>query len=125
MFLAIQFLWVTGITLAKLGILLFYLRIFVLRRDRIAAQALVGVTACWWLTGFVSFFSTCQPFSYNWNSNQEGNCDARLNLWVSVAAAHMIIEIIILSLPLPMVWKLQLPLRRKLGISVLFALGIL
>lgn len=86
---------------------------------------MIGLTTSWWLASLLGFFFSCQPFSYNWNSNQEGHCHDKLKFWTAVAAAHMVIEIIILLLPLPMVWKLQLPLRRKFGLSVLFALGIL
>lgn len=111
-----------GITLAKLGILLFYLRIFTPGRDRIVAQAMIGVTACWWLAGLLGWLLACHPFR---NRNQIDNCHAGLSFWTAVAAAHMVIEIIILLLPLPTVWELRLPLRKKLGLSVLFALGIL
>lgn len=86
---------------------------------------MMAVAACWWLAGLIAFIFSCQPFSYNWNHDQEGDCDSKLNFWISVAVAHMGTEIMILLLPLPMVWTLQLPLRRKIGLSFLFALGIL
>lgn len=85
----------------------------------------MAVAVCWWIAGIFAFLFSCQPLSYNWNVDQEGHCISKVDFWIAIAVAHMGTEIVILLLPLPMVWKLQLPLSRKIEVSFMFALGIL
>ncbi|KAL2058708.1 hypothetical protein ABVK25_001438 [Lepraria finkii] len=36
----------------------------------------------------------------------------------------MALDLVIVALPLPTIWTLQMPLRRKIGVSFLFSLGL-
>lgn len=123
--IATEFCWYTSTTLVQIGILLFYLRLFTFQRERIAAYVMMGVVACWWLGGVFGIVGICRPFSYNWNQNQEGSCGPRIEFWLATAILHVVIDITILSLPLPTVWKLQVPLTTKMALSAMFCLGFL
>lgn len=43
---------------------------------------------------------------------------------MAAAAINMVLDVVIVLLPLPIVWRLQMPTQRKLGITVTFALGL-
>lgn len=111
--------------LVQMAILLFYLRIFVFQMDRLAAYIMMGVVLCWWFASLLGTFLICKPISYSWNRDQNGSCGSVIELWTATSISHIIIDIMILSLPLPMVWKLQLPFLTKVGLSAIFGLGFL
>lgn len=123
--LASQFAWSMSVALVKLGILLFYLRIFTMKRDRVATFIMMGVAVCWILSALLGAFFQCRPFSFTWNQNQEGNCNARVSFWVAIGISHIVTDVLILLLPVHMVWKLQVPLNTKIGLYILFGLGSL
>lgn len=68
----------------------------------------------------------CQPFAYNWDKTipggRCGNADAA---YISIAALDIAGDAMIILLPMPMVWKLNISLSNKLGLSFLFALAFL
>ncbi|RYP20630.1 hypothetical protein DL765_002701 [Monosporascus sp. GIB2] len=67
----------------------------------------------------------CNPREKYWNPLVEGKClDANATAF-SAPIVNLAFDIIALVLPQKVIWNLHLPLRKKLGVSVLFALGIL
>lgn len=50
--------------------------------------------------------------------------DIQSYLW-GVVLSNLVIDLAILYLPLPMVWKLQLSIRQKLALTGMFLLGLL
>ncbi|RYP07818.1 hypothetical protein DL764_002273 [Monosporascus ibericus] len=67
----------------------------------------------------------CNPREKYWNPLVEGKClDANATAFAA-PIVNLLFDIIALVLPQKVIWSLHLPLKKKLGISVLFALGIL
>lgn len=120
---ASQFAWSVSIALVKIGILLFYLRIFNTKGDRLATFIMMGVAMCWMLSAVVGAFFQCRPFRAMWNHSQEGSCNSQVRFWVAIGISHLVIDILILLLPVRMVWKLLVPLTTKIGLFILFGLG--
>ena len=52
-------------------------------------------------------------------------CGRDLTLGYVMAAFNVVSDFYLLAIPLPVVWKLQLPLRRKIGVSAVFMTGFL
>ena len=74
---------------------------------------------------FVTFLTNCQPISYPWNPIPGGHCKSVTVEEITSVSINMIIDICIVFLPMLPLWRLQMPLRKKVGISSLFALGLL
>ncbi|KAK8113615.1 hypothetical protein PG984_014141 [Apiospora sp. TS-2023a] len=114
--------------LTKTAILLDWMHIFVPKGTRnvffwtcwpvIAANAIFYVAAI-----FVIGFS-CRPISKWWMPMIEGVCLNRRNFDFASACINLILDVIILLIPQRMIWKLHMPLRRKLGISAIFSIGL-
>ena len=47
------------------------------------------------------------------------------NLTLALTVVNLVSDLYLLSLPLPLVWKLQLPAKRKFGLITIFLTGIL
>ncbi|MCJ1373901.1 hypothetical protein MMC20_005131 [Loxospora ochrophaea] len=109
--------------LIKISILLLYRRIFVTPRFRqivwgcIALVAGIGIS-----TTLVAIFS-CTPVRAFYDSSVTGHCINDVHFYWASASLNVATDAIILTLPMPMVWRLQTDLRRKIGISLLFIIG--
>ncbi|KAI0601368.1 hypothetical protein F4775DRAFT_541873 [Biscogniauxia sp. FL1348] len=117
--------WVVAMTFVRLSILSLYIHIFSLHdRFRIACYVLMAAAVSWGVAVFILLALDCQPFAFNWDKTIPGGyC---VNIAASYLSAHVInltIDSSIAFLPTPVLWGLHMPLRRKIGITILFALG--
>lgn len=67
----------------------------------------------------------CNPRQKIWTPSIPGSCINIQKTFVAAGALNVVDDFLILFLPIGWVWKLQIPTRRKLGIAVIFATGIL
>lgn len=72
----------------------------------------------------VSVFG-CQPVSYFWNKSQSGHCINEVEFFRGNGIVNMLLDVLILCLPLPMVWRLDLLLQQKVAVTGIFGLGAL
>ena len=73
-------------------------------------------------TWFCDWFF-CRPVSYFWNKEQEGKCMNTFSYYMACAALNVFTDLVILILPIPTVWSLQLPKRQRLVLIGIFSLG--
>jgi hypothetical protein len=76
---------------------------------------------------FVTLFQ-CTPISYNWEGwkgDWKGKCLDINKLTYASAALNIAQDVAVLILPIPWLVKLQVNLKQKFGIMVMFSLGIL
>ncbi|MCJ1478592.1 hypothetical protein MMC13_007273 [Lambiella insularis] len=67
----------------------------------------------------------CHPLAYNWDpSTPGGGCGNRNASSVSSDMVNLFTDIMVIALPLPTIWHLHLPLRPKLGLMLVFSLGM-
>ena len=116
-----------GTTLAKTSALFFYARVFQNPNSRFkyflwAAHALnfLRVTA---YVLVVIFY--CVPVEKAWERTLTGHCDSQDTLWLGSGITCLVIDLIILILPMPMLWRLHLKRSRKLLITGVFICGYL
>jgi hypothetical protein len=68
----------------------------------------------------------CLPIAYFWDKTiKGGHCipNALINIGMTNGVLSFAGDLVILSLPIPMVWKLQINNRRKMALSGMFLLG--
>ncbi|KAI1142782.1 hypothetical protein F5Y05DRAFT_366152 [Hypoxylon sp. FL0543] len=112
----------------KLSILLEWIRIFVPRGTRnrffwiCHAVAILNFVAS--MANMLILAFGCSPPEKYWNQLAEGKCLDGNATAVSASAINFFFDIVILILPQRVIWGLHLSWRKKLGISVLFAVGI-
>ena len=123
-YFAISLLYNSGITLVKLSAVLFYARVF--RTVRMFTLALWGtgtLVIAWWVTYCLLAIFTCIPVQKQWDEKIPGHCLSSQNTFVAAASPNIAIDAIILLLPMPMLWKLQVRRSQKFGLFAVFALG--
>ncbi|KZL66413.1 CFEM domain-containing protein [Colletotrichum tofieldiae] len=120
--------YLTCLCLTKISVLFFYLRIFPnksFRRATYTAMAYIALSTTIML--FMQIFQ-CIPLSYNWDGWKGDfgphHC-LNINVLAFVAGGLSIShDIIILFLPIPLLWHLNMGIRSKVGIFIMFSLGI-
>lgn len=113
------------ITIIKLSILCFYLRVFPNSKLRIATQIVIGIVSLWGLGSVLMFFFVCRPFEATWNPLVGGTCADRIATFLAVGAYNIISDIIILTLPLRTIWTLNTRSQMKVALTILFLTGLL
>ncbi|KAK1965736.1 hypothetical protein LY78DRAFT_609872 [Colletotrichum sublineola] len=114
---------------AKAAMCTFYVRLTQgmhnYRKRIICGFVIIGVT---WLVVFFSIIFGCYPMEKNWQIYPDpGNsCQPAISLIniLVVVVLNSLTDLYLLSIPIPMLWGSQLPLRKKLGLIVLFSGGI-
>lgn len=126
----IQAVYGPCIWLIKLALFVLYLEVFgLLRWLRYLVFIGAFVTGIFYITVGVSFIVFCIPtdghsrFSYV-SALEAPRCTRPTGpLGIALAVVNVVSDLYLILIPLPAVWSLQLPLRRKLGISAMFLTG--
>lgn len=112
-----------GLGAAKAAVLFLYLQFFSVKRwFRITVYVMLGITAAWTITFFLTNLLGCLPINPIANPLTQ-HCINTIPMWTAAAASDFVIDVIILVLPVPIVLGLQLPLRMRLATCGMFALG--
>ncbi|KAH7329665.1 hypothetical protein B0I35DRAFT_420633 [Stachybotrys elegans] len=114
----------------KASFLFFYQRIFAIGSFGKTNILLVGmiVLVFMWSVGFffASLFECGTNFWAIWTSPTAflENCVNDLQLALSLAITDLIVDVIIFAIPIPLVWRLNLTLPKKVAIIGVFLLGL-
>jgi hypothetical protein len=122
---AIQMLWATSLMLIKLSILCFYMRIFVVEWFIMVARAAGVLIILWALSVIFCGFFLCRPFAFNWDQTIDGSCGQQITSYIVTGALNICTDVIVLGLPMPLIWRLQVSLRNKIGLTGIFTIGFL
>ncbi|CAK7225147.1 hypothetical protein SCUCBS95973_005762 [Sporothrix curviconia] len=114
--------------LLKASMCTFYLRLTDGLNYHLRIYIGFGVVFTTWVAVLLSILLGCRPLSKNWQIYPDpGNfCQpaiSRIDIFVTVVL-NVLTDIYLLSIPLPMLWKANLPATRKIGLMVLFSGGI-
>ncbi|KAI9692056.1 MAG: hypothetical protein M1820_009559 [Bogoriella megaspora] len=130
-FWPVELLQVPALGLIKLSFILFYRRIFT--KDAAwkfnwVAWFMLAIITAWTIAFFFAILFICgTDFSAYWTSTEveAANCTETSMLHNAFAISDVVIDVLIIILPLPMVWRLHLTLGRKLALIGIFMLGAL
>ena len=126
-FLAIQLLYFASAAAIKTSLLLLYFRIFgVIRWFRILLAAVWAIVVLYFVVNtFVAVFK-CSPVEFLWDKSiKGGTCINENQFYRWNGFANLLIDFVIWSLTLPVIWRLNLNARQKLSLSAIFLLGLL
>ncbi|KAG4427639.1 hypothetical protein IFR05_016879 [Cadophora sp. M221] len=122
--LAATILYCLSILFIKLSILLLYLRISPDTKFRAAVYLVIVVVVGYNLgSAFTNLFA-CTPIAKSWDlSNTSGSCINRPTFYFANAGLNIGTDFVMLILPIPLLWNLQMPRRQKAGLIGVFMAG--
>ncbi|KAG6362551.1 hypothetical protein INS49_007643 [Diaporthe citri] len=112
----------------KMSIILLYVRVFstantAFRRCIFAAEFLTMALS---VTFIVVILAACQPLQFFWTQYDgvsEGTCISTSSFFVAFSIFNVSVDVFLLVLPIPMVLKLHMSVRKKLIVCALTMLG--
>lgn len=129
LFYLAEIFYLTTTILTKVSILFFYLRVFTNPTFRLVVWGIIATCMAFFVAFTFPLIFQCAPVSYawtRWDGEHSGRC---INIAAGIfshAAINMALDLIVLALPLPLLYKLQLTysLRGKIHISIMFSFGL-
>ncbi|KAK4031578.1 hypothetical protein C8A01DRAFT_51390 [Parachaetomium inaequale] len=115
--------YVFGMATIKTSILLLYHRIFPNQTFRKALLVLGALIFAWAMAAFFLSILTCVPVESSWDITIQGRCINYGTVTLVIGIFNILMDFIILVYPMPMLWKLQMPRRRKILLSFAFGAG--
>lgn len=124
-----------AIAMVKFSILLYYKRIFTENTARMLvtiwfqrALYFMGAVMVSWLIIFQGLFIfACTPINWFWDHEPvTGHCPADIQkIFYVQVIPNIATDLMLLALPMPLIWRLQLPKAQKLALIGIFLLGSL
>ncbi|RYP21171.1 hypothetical protein DL767_009317 [Monosporascus sp. MG133] len=122
---AMKITYKASINLTKTSILLLYLRIFTgVRWFRWGCIFVMACIAMFCLATITATIFQCNPIEKAFNQTMKGHCINNGRFWYANASFNIFTDLIILIIPMPLVYGLQIPRVQKAGLVIVFALGI-
>ena len=111
----------------KISFLLLYRNIFPGKSFRIITNILAAIIIAWAIAIFwVSIFS-CNPVHAFWTFSllPTADCIDTVKFYIGIWVPNIVTDLIILVLPQSRIWKLQVGLKSKIALALMFLLGSL
>lgn len=111
------------ITFTKLSVLCFYYRIFAASFFR-KCVTLVAITCILWgVACFIMVVLKCIPIEASWNIFKNGTC-YNFALFIIIAeSVNALQDVVIVGMPIGVIHRLQLSVRQRIGLSLIFLFG--
>ncbi|KAM7206084.1 Cytochrome P450 [Naviculisporaceae sp. PSN 640] len=125
LFIASAVAWVLATSVVKVAVLWLYTRIFSMAWFVRLARILMVICACYFITFLVVFITHCDPVDQQWNPVPNGSCRDVTHTELASNTINSIIDLTIVCMPLPCLWSLKMPLRKKITVLFMFSLGFI
>ncbi|KAL7622117.1 hypothetical protein AAE478_007619 [Parahypoxylon ruwenzoriense] len=114
--------------LIKLSILFLWKRIFGLAKSFVVfCWIMIAVITAWSITFLFATIFQCGT-RWTWNWAPIGifltQCINTLDLLTVFTATDLFTDFIIMFMPVPLIWKLHMPIKRKIGVTSIFMVGL-
>lgn len=112
----------------KLSILLLFLRIFVPNgrgTTYYVIHVLIWLNLFFYIANVPIEIWPCIPRKKLWTPSLPGHCLNNERVFVAGGAINVVSDFAILLLPVVLISRLQMPMKKKIGVSAIFATGFL
>ena len=116
--------WLTAVTLIRFSVVLLYIRIFVTRSFRLTCYAILILNTMFFIATPLTYVLSALPVGCYWSETSD--CSYMVDpksLDLSVAAFNIFLDVIVVVLPMPMLWGLQMAVGKKATLSGMFGIG--
>lgn len=115
-----------GVTIIRASIIFLYIHIFPTRSFRIACYGTLLFNMMFLTATILAGCLICRPIKYMWGLPIKGaSCGDEENLGLFIAIVNFLQDVIVVVLPMPILWNLQVAVSRKAALTGMFGMGIL
>ncbi|KAL0766921.1 hypothetical protein CaCOL14_010492 [Colletotrichum acutatum] len=127
LFFVEELLYSFVVAVTKLSILIFYLRLFAETWFRVVCYVMLGVTTVYGIGQILGIVLVCSPVSYNWtqwDGEHKGKC-GNVNVMAFInGGVNIAIDFILFILPVTQFITVSWTLKKKIGVSLIFLVGL-
>lgn len=119
-------LYFTQVTLLKLSLIFFYIRVFPSKEVQRLLWGTVVFVTLWGVAFVITAIFQCQPIHYfwqKWDGMHKGTCLNINAITASNAGISIALDFWILGIPLWQLWGLKLHWKKKVAVALMFCLG--
>lgn len=122
-------LYLLGIMCTKLSLLTFFLLVFKIKRwFRLACYSMMVIVVLYCFLFFFLYAFACNPVIKTWHSIEyegRGSCINIVKAQFAVGGINIGTDLVMLLLPMPLIFSLQMDRKRKISLFFVFATGTL
>lgn len=126
LFYAVQQIYILIQVFAKISILLFFSRIFPAKWFQLTVRYFIMFLLLHGLIFLLTIVFQCTPISSIWDrSNSDRKCLDVTAIGYAGAVFSIVEDLVVMVLPIPELYKLQLNIHKKIALGLMFSLGSL
>ncbi|KZL75391.1 CFEM domain-containing protein [Colletotrichum tofieldiae] len=128
LFFVEELLYAFVVAVTKLSILLFYLRLFNEPWFRTFCYIMLGLTTVYGLEQMLAIALICTPISYNWtrwDGQHSGQCGNVTVMTFFNGGMNIALDFVLFVLPVTQFVNVSWTSRKKIGVSLIFLVGLL
>ncbi|KAI1111872.1 hypothetical protein F5Y14DRAFT_288999 [Nemania sp. NC0429] len=118
-----EFSYLLGTAFVKLSMLCLYHRIYTTRIFRRWVYFVIALDVIYVISFIPLFLTNCIPLSQYWDPKPTGWCRDTIAGDNATLAVNLVLDLLVLALPLPVLWRLQMSIRDKLTVTAMFGFG--
>ena len=122
---AAEILYALTIGLVKISTLLLFARIFPGPKFRRVLWAVGLFISTYSAIMIITMIFQCRPFNRVWDPTVKADFIDISKVWIVTASMNVLTDALLLCLPLPQLWKLQMRRETKLQLMGIFSIGSL
>lgn len=92
---------------------------------RFVTKICMGFVVLWTIGNIMQAFLICRPFAAAYNPSVKGTCGNQVGSFIAIGAFNIFSDAVILTLPVPTVWRLKMKTGPKIGLTLIFLIGLL
>ncbi|MCJ1463804.1 hypothetical protein MMC07_002413 [Pseudocyphellaria aurata] len=120
-----QILYKSCVLTTKESILFLYLRLFNVGHPRFrrAVYIAISIVALYYAISIVITIFECRPVARSWDKTIHGTCMNVGIFFYANASFNVVSDLMVMGLPVPVIAKLQLAKKTRIGLAFLFFVG--
>lgn len=118
-------IYAAAVTCTKTSIMVFYNRLFNLK---ISMYIMMPLIIGYFFAVIITIFVACRPLPYFWEQyiypdTAQGTCVNTPKFFLGNGIGAVVIDFLILLVPVPIIWKLQMPRSQRIAVIGILLLG--
>jgi hypothetical protein len=89
------------------------------------ARIIGGLIIAWNVGDVIGGFLICRPLARNWDFTVPGTCGSQPKYYFAMGMINIITDVFLLALPMPYLYRLKMPMRKKLMAAAMLSVGIM
>ncbi|GKZ48158.1 hypothetical protein AbraIFM66951_011916 [Aspergillus brasiliensis] len=109
----------------RLATLCLYLDLFRGNWFRWCTITTMALVTLYWIASVLTIALLCRPIHANWDLTVSRTCGDITKVEFASGSFNLAVDLLIVSLPMPIVWGLNMPKEKKVSVTAAFLLGLI